>query len=313
MRKENIYCNMKYTVARAFSFATKNFVRNVGISMVTVAILTIALLSLNTLFLLKNATDAGLSAIQDNVAVRLQFRIDAPTKKVDEVVKMVSTLPEVERADFVSSDEVKKEFVVRHTNDKDILAALNALQNNPFGSALKIKAKTPDEYTKILEAISANGYNSLIEQKTFGDHEAYISKISKLSKNITTVATVISILFVCFAVFIIFNAIRVTVYSQREEIAIMRLVGATNGFIRAPYYLESMYYTLISIIAAFSVTYFLVQVADPFIASSLGAGVFSLQAEFIHKLPILLFLEFLGIGLLTIGASTFAMRRYLKI
>lgn len=304
---------MKYTAARAFSFATKNFVRNVGISMVTVAILTIALLSVNTLFLLKNATDAGLSAIQDNVAVRLQFHVDAPSKKVDEVVKVVSALSEVERADFISSDEVRKEFEIRHQTDKDILAALKALQDNPFGSALKIKAKTPDDYTKILEAVSVNGYNEIIEQKTFGDHEAYIKKISTLSKNITTVATVVSILFVFFAVFIIFNAIRVTVYSQREEIAIMRLVGATNGFIRAPYYIESMYYTIISIVAAFSVTYFLVQVADPFIAQSLGAGVFSLHVEFLQKLPILLFLEFLGIGLLTIIASTFAMRRYLKI
>lgn len=304
---------MKYTAARAFSFATKNFVRNVGISMVTVAILTIALLSVNTLFLLKNATDAGLSAIQDNVAVRLQFHVDAPSKKVDEVVKMVSALSEVERADFISSDEVRKEFEARHAGDKDILAALSALQDNPFGSALKVKAKTPDDYTKILEAVSVNGYNGIIEQKTFGDHEAYIAKISALSKNITTVASVVSILFVLFAVFIIFNAIRVTVYSQREEIAIMRLVGATNGFIRAPYYIESLYYTLISIVAAFSVTYFLVQVADPFIAQSLGAGVFSLHVEFLNKLPILLFLEFLGIGLLTIIASTFAMRRYLKI
>ena len=304
---------MKYTAARALSFATKNFVRNVGISMVTVAILTIALLSVNTLFLLKNATDAGLSAIQDNVAVRPQFHVDAPSKKVEEVVKMVGAMSEVERADFISTDDVRKEFETRHQNDKDILAALKALQENPFGAALKIKAKTPDDYTKILEAVSVNGYNGIIEQKTFGDHEAYIKKISKLSKNITTVATVVSVLFVFFAVFIIFNAIRVTVYSQREEIAIMRLVGATNGFIRAPYYIESLFYTIISIIAAFSVTYFLVQVADPFIVQSLGSGVFSLQVEFLQKLPILLFCEFLGIGSLTIIASTFAMRRYLKI
>lgn len=304
---------MKYTIWRVISFATKNFARNVGISMVTVTILSIALLSVNTLFLLRNATNAGLKAIENNVSVRLQFHYDAPQKSVDKVVATVKDLNYVTDATLLTADQVKEEFRARHASEKEIVAALDALSSNPFGAALLIKAQKADDYSKVLETISVPEFNEIIEQKTFGDHEAYISKISALSKRVTTIATVISILFVCFSIFIIFNAIRVTVYSQREEIGIMRLVGATTWFIRAPFYVEGLYYTFISMVAALALTYFMVQVADPFITSSIGPNVFSLQTEFIAQLPKLVIAEFVGIGLLTIVASTFAMRRYLKI
>jgi cell division transport system permease protein len=281
--------------------------------MITVTILTIALLSVNTLFLLRNATNAGLHAIENNVSVRLQFHYDATNAVVEKVVEAVKALPYVTDATLLTSEQVKAEFSARHANEKDIVAALDALTSNPFGSALLIKANKAEDYTLVLEAISTPEFNTIIEQKTFGDHEAYISKISSISKRVTTIASVISLLFVCFSVFIIFNAIRVTVYSQREEIGIMRLVGATTGFIRAPFYVEGLYYTVIAMVAAFALTYFMTQVADPFVVASIGPNVFSLQTEFINQLPLLIITEFLGIGLLTITASTFAMRRYLKI
>lgn len=304
---------MNYTIWRVITFATKNFARNVGISMITVTILTIALLSVNTLFLLRNGTSAGLRAIEQNVSVRVQFHYDASDKAVDKVVESVKALPYVTDATLLTAEQVKAEFSARHATEKDIVAALDALTSNPFGEALLIKAVTTDDYAKVLTAISTPEFNKIIEQKTFGDHEAYISKISALSKRVTAIATVISLLFVCFSVFIIFNAIRVTVYSQREEIGIMRLVGATTWFIRAPFYVEGLYYTVIAMTAAFALTYFMAQVADPFIVASIGPGIFSLQSELIHQFPLLILTEFIGIGLLTIIASTFAMRRYLKI
>lgn len=304
---------MKYSFYRIASFATKNFVRNIGLSLVTVVILLLALLSINTLLSVKHITSASLKAVEAQVDVRLQFYPSADAKLVEEVIKTVQSFPEVEEATLKSADDVRNDFRTRHSGEKDIVNALDALNVNPFGAALVIKAHKSEDYEKILTLINSDKYNKVIEQKTFGDHEAYVKSITNITKRVTQVATTASVILVVFAFFIIFNAIRVTMYSQREEIGIMRLVGASKWFIRAPFYLESVYYSALAVGASLFLTLLVANMLDPFIRQNFSSTGFSLYSELMHELPVLIFWEFFGVLGLSILSASIAMRKYLAV
>ena len=152
---------------------------------------------------------------------------------------------------MLTPDEALSDFKKRHENDPKILDALNELDQNPLGASLVIKAKRTDDYPFLLEALKNPQFDFSIESKTYDDHAEAIKRVRDLGASARVFGAILIAIFGLFSVLIVFNTVRVAIYTQREEIGIMRLVGASGSFVRLPFVLEGIFIALLaSLIAA---------------------------------------------------------------
>lgn len=297
---------------RILKFAFQDIVRNLGLSFMTVFILVLMLLSVNTLWSLDIVTKKAVQMVRDQVTISFYLSPDITDQNIKELKSYISTFPEVVQLIYISRDDVLKNFRSNHQYSPEILQALAELGGNPFGPTITIRTSEPGDYRKIIDALSVPEYQPLIESKSFDGNEAALDQIQLITNRIERIGLGLSLLFAVIAFLIIFNTIRVAIQSQRIEIGIKRLVGANNWFIRGPYWLEAGIFTIVSI----ATTIFIVLVSLHWLDRYIGIVFnyqFSLTDYYLSHMLYLFGIQAIVVLLLTIISSGFAMRRQLKV
>ncbi len=277
----------------------------------TVLILTLMLLSINTLMIVRILTDESVRAVKDQIDVSIYFNPTASEEKINEVREFVASLPEVVEERFLTQAETLEAFKNNYSYNPDILASIEELGGNPLGSTLIIKTREPRDYENIIKALSVPEYETIIDDKSFGDTQTTITRIQTITMRVEQFTYILTGLFALIAFIIIFNTIRVAIYTQRAEIGIKRLVGATNWFISGPYLIESFVFSVLSTIITTGVVWVSLGLLDPYVSV-----VFSteniLTNYFTSHILFLLGIQFGSVFLLTLLSSMLAMRRYLR-
>ncbi|MFA6424471.1 MAG: permease-like cell division protein FtsX [Candidatus Magasanikbacteria bacterium] len=299
-------------IGRILKFALQDIARNFGLSFMTVLILVLMLLSVNALWSVRVITNEAVNLIKDQVNVSVYFSAEAGDKNVSEINKYVSAFPEVVKVDLQSAEDVLTSFKQRHSQSKDILGALSELNSNPFGPTMIIKTKEPGDYKKIIKALSVPEYENLIEAKSFDEHESAIEKIQNITSRTEKVVAGLVLLFACISFLIVFNTVRSAIHTQRIEIGIKRLVGASNWFIRGPYLVESFMFSILSLAASIGLLYFALRFIDPYLSVVFPSG-FSLTNYYNSNILYVFGVQFVCVLALTILSSGLAMRRQLRI
>jgi cell division transport system permease protein len=270
------------------------------------------LLSVNILWSLEILTSNAVGSVKQQIDVSFYFSAEAKDKDVGEIVNYVSKFPEVVTTSLISKENVLKAFTERHKNQTETLAALKELGANPFGPTLVVNTKEPKDYAKVISALDVPEYKSLIESRSFDSHDDAIDRLQKITNRIETVGLGLTIMFAIISFLIIFNTIRVAIAGQRAEIGIKRLVGASNWFIRGPYIVESLLFTIISIFATVVVIWLALRWAEPYLSVVFPKG-FSLTNYYKSNIFFLLGIQTVVVLFLTIFSSGLAMRRQLKV
>lgn len=297
---------------RVTKFALQDISRNFGLSFMTVLILVLMLLSVNTLWSVKIITKEAVGLIKDQVNVSIYFAAKAGDKNVSEIEKYVKAFPEVTDIQTQTSDQVLESFKQRHSMSKDVLSALDELKANPFGPTMVIKTREPQDYKKIIDALNVPEYKDLIEAKSFDEHESAIQKIQIITNRTENVVAGLVALFAAISFLIVFNTVRAAIHTQRIEIGIKRLVGASNWFIRGPYLVESFIFSVLSMIGSVGLLYLALSFVDPYLAVVFPSG-FSLTNYYNSHILYVFGLQFLSVLTLTVVSSALAMRKQLKV
>jgi cell division transport system permease protein len=301
-----------YALLRVIKFALQDLGRNISLSFMTIFILTLMLLSVNTLWSLDVLTRQAVDAVKKEIDVSLYFVPETTDKNITDIKAYINTFPEVTNLQLQSREEVLQSFKDKHKSQPEVIDALTELGDNPFGPTLIIKTKEPQDYKKIIAALNAPEYEKLIEAKSFDNHEEAITKLQNITNRIEKIGFGLAVLFAAISFLIIFNTIRVAIYTQRVEISIKRLVGASNWFIRGPYIVESLIFTILSVGAAIAVIFGALQWIDPYLAVILPNG-FSLTNYYYSLIFPLFGIQAAAVLLLTIVSSSLAMRKQLKV
>ena len=297
---------------RILKFAFQDLWRNLSLSFMTVFILILMLLSVNTLWSLDVITKQAVEAVKKQIDISIYFVPQATEKNVNDIKSYVELFPEITSVELQSKEDVLLAFREQHKLQKEALEALDELGANPFGPTMIIKTKEPKDYKKIIESLDVPEYENLIEAKSFDNHEDAIERLQNITNRIERIGFGLTILFAIISFLIIFNTIRVAITTQRVEISIKRLVGASNWFIRGPYLVESFVFTLASIAGTIGLVYLALRWIDPYLAVVLPNG-FSLTNYFYSNMLMLFGSQALAVLILTIISSGLAMRRQLKV
>jgi cell division transport system permease protein len=189
------------------------------------------------------------------------------------------------------------------------LASLDALGRNPLLAHLNVKAKDPNDYARIAEFLSGETFSSVFASIDFYDRAPIIERLSRLISGMRAVVAGVIAALSAIAVLVAFNTIRLTIYSSKGEIEIMRLVGASNWFIRGPFLVQGAFVGLVSSFAALT----LLVLAGFFLSGSLRTFTGFDVSQFLLSQFFLLFFLLLVVGVgLGFAASTIAINRYLK-
>lgn len=296
---------------RIIKFALQDIFRNISLSFMTVVILILMLLSVNILIVVNILTNEAISSVKDQIDISIYFSYEASDDQINEVKDYVSSFPEVRETTYLDQDQVLANFKEQYKDNIDVLASIEELDENPLGPTLIIKTKETGDYQKITEALNIPEYENIIESKTFGDTEKAISRIKSITDQVEKFAMVASVLFTIISFFIIFNTVRATIYTQRVEITIKKLVGASNWFVRGPYIVEALIFSLFSLGASYFLAMVGIYILDPYIGIIFGESNI-LTNYYNSNIILLLGIQFGVVFLIAIFSSLLAMRKQLK-
>src|SRR3989344_5072596 len=239
---------------RIIKYGFLGFWRNGWLSTVTIIIMLLALLVFEGLIITNTVADTAISSLEDKLDISVYFKSETPEDEILRLKKSLEGLVETKSIEYISKDEALVIFKEKHQDDSTISAALEELKNNPLLAALNIKADEPKNYAVINSYLTQDSFKDYIDSAPYSNDQGLIIERSiKISDTMKRLGLISTLIFASIAVLITFNTIRLAIYSNREEISIMRLVGASNIFTRGPYIVEGIIYGIIAGIVSFAV------------------------------------------------------------
>lgn len=299
------------TAWRIFLYSWKNFSRNAWIGLATVFIFMLSLLSVNVLLGVDAMVGRVVALLENKIDVTLTFKPATPDAIVNQARFFLTSLPQVSSVQIVSADDALAAFKARHQNEPKVLAALTEVGGNPLGAQLVLKARNTEDYPFLMQAIQNPQYTDFIQSKSYDDHSSAISKLQEIGRNVRIVGAALVALFALFGLLIAFNAIRVAIYTQREEIAIMRLVGASSAFIRSPFILEGIWLAVLAVLFTAAIMIFSLSWLEPLLMPLFDGQDTGLSTFFFSNWPLIALIEGGGLVFLVIIVSWIAVGRYI--
>lgn len=297
---------------RIVKIAFQNFYRNFWLAVVTITILVVTLFSITTMITLNVVTDQVVKSIEDKIDISVYFKDDTSESDILRVKVDLGKLEEVEKITMVGREEALLLFKEEHKDDLAIISSVEELEENPLPNFFIIKAKNTKDYPKILETLNTDDYNKIIEKKDFDDHKLIIDKIALVKDRVKKLGFIIIAIFSSIAALIVFNTVRIAIYTHRDEIKIMKLVGATNWFVRAPFLLEEVFYALVSSLILIALFYPLLDFLQPYFNEFLEYD-FDIISYFRNNFFIIFGAQFIAITCINILSSFIAMKKYLDV
>lgn len=303
------------TLSRIFKGGVTNFIRNAWLAVAAIAVMVITL-TIVLFSVIANATFANtVKQITDRIDISVYIKDEVTEQQKDELISKVEALPEVKSVEYVSKDEALKRYRKANENNLDLLLAISQT-DNPLPASLQIKPVDPNNIEPIRQFLETDEIKALQSEQTSysGDRKAAIDKITQATAFFRKAGVVGIVVFAVISMLIIFNTIRMAIFNRREELNIMRLLGASTWYIRGPFVVETVLYGVIAAIISVALCNTLFAVSSSaFGASSLGLLDISYANNYFAQNFWLILASQLAIGILIGGVSSMvATRRYLK-
>ena len=261
------------TLRRITIAGVQNFFRNSWLTVAATAVMVVALVIILSAVVLNVTARNAIAELSKNLKVSIYLKDDAKPEIVGELKKELTTNPYVAEVTFVSKDQAQAQFSESFQNDQKLLEGLALLGGNTLPASFEVSVANLGKINDVGNIPKKEVYKSIVDSITLGktDAKKTIDRAAAAQKFITTASIIAAAVFAVVSMLIIFNTIRMAIFTRSEEIRIMKLIGATPGYIRGPFLVESSMYGIIAGIVASSVV-----LAAIF---SLGSKV-STQAEF---------------------------------
>lgn len=294
-----------------------SFWRNGFVSISSVLVMIITLFVITATIFLGAILNASLQEIKNKVDINVYFVRTAPEEDILSLQKALEALPEVKApVEYVSREDALADFRQKHQDDQFTLQALDELGENPLGASLNIRAKEPSQYEGIAEFLKSKGALSkdglaIIDKVNYYQNKDAIDTLSRMIDSANRLGLILTLFLVCVSILITYNTIRLAIFMSRDEISVMRLVGASMMYIRGPFVVSGAIYGVVSgfitLILFFPITLWLGNATAEFFV---GLNVFSYYIENFAQIFLIVIFSGAAIGAIS---SFLAVRKHLKV
>ena len=291
-----------------------NFTRNGVISFAAVLEVVNVLCVITVIILLQAVLYSSLNQIKEKVDVTIYFTVGAPEEKIMLLKESLLKLPEVKDVAYTSAEEALRLFRERHSNDYPTIAALDEIGNNPLGATLNVKAKEISQYENIANFLKGDnalvlGTASIIDKVNYHQNKLVIDRLNTIISGAQKLSFLITVYLIISSIIITFNTIRLTIFISKEEIGVMRLVGASKMRVRGPFLVEGAIYGIIATI----ITLVIFWPATAWIGGNMtgffGINMYDYYLSNFLQISVILLLSGVFLGIVS---SFIAVRKYLN-
>jgi len=239
------------TIKRIIKSGYVNFKRSGLVSWAAVLVVTITLSVITSILLLQAALYSSLEQIKDKVDVTIYFTTNAPEDRIMTLKSSIEKLPEVAVVTYTSAEEALSLFRERHKNDYPTIQALDEINENPLGAYLNVKAKEVSQYESIANFMKSDnalvlGTAPIIDKVNYHQNKLVIDRLTGIISGAQTVGLILTFFLIIVSIIITFNTIRLTIFISKEEIGVMRLVGASKARVQGPFMVEGAIYGIVA-------------------------------------------------------------------
>ena len=302
------------TLKRIFRNGFLNFKRGGVVSWAAVLVVTITLSVVTLIILLQAVLYFSLDQIKDKVDVTIYFTTQAPENRILDLKASLEKLPEVAQVTYTSADEALQLFRERHQNDYPTIQALDEIGSNPLGAYLNVKAKEVSQYESIANFMKSDnilvpGQTSIIDKVNYHQNKLIIDRLNTIIAGAQKLGFLITLILVLISIVVTFNTIRLAIFISKEEIGVMRLVGASKMHVRGPFMVEGAIYgviaTFITMVLFFPITAWFGSKLTDF----LGINLYDYYLSSFVQIFVILLLSGVALGIIS---SFLAIRKYLN-
>lgn len=305
------------TFVRMCRYGVNNFSRNAWLTVAATAVMTITLLIVFTTLVARSVLLDTVEDLKQKVDISIYLDEAVKQKTVDTLTGRLKNLPEVTKVTYISSDAARESYIDENNPSQEQLDTLAELPENPFPAVLRVTPKDLNKMEAIEKLVSSDeDFQEAIsdgrEPSYAGEKRKSIDSIGRSVHVAERAGLAASIVFISISILIIFNTIRMAIFNRKEEIEMMKLIGAEKNFIQGPFIVEAVMYGFFAAIVAFIVGLAGFIYMQPKLVSY-GIASEQTYAFVITGSP------FIVIGLIVVGAligvvsSFFAVRKHLKI
>ena len=304
------------TFVRMCRYGVNNFSRNAWLTVAATLVMTITLLIVFTTFVAQRSLADTAQAINKDIDRSIYLRPDVSEERAQPVLVSLRRLSNVESVRFISTEEAKEQFAKANKDDE---AKLNALKEatNSLPATIRITLHDNNDTSQLIDFVNTNSalkpLISATQTPTFmSQRRNGTTRIAEWTQMSQKAGVAASVLFIAISFLIIFNTIRMAIFNRRDEIEMMKLIGADRGFIRGPFLVEAVVYGVIAAV----------------IATTLGIITLFISGDSLKKWGVALqpmidmaasYWWLIALAMMALGAcigvvsSLVATRRYLKI
>lgn len=303
------------TLRRIIRTGIINFVRNAWLAIAAIAVMVVTL-TIVLVSVIANATFSNtVKQITDRIDVSVYLKDTVTEKQRNDLIKQLEGVENVREVHYISKDEALERYKEQNADNVDLLLAISQT-DNPLPASLQIKPRDPNRIQSIKDFLERPEIKELQSDETSysGDRKEALDKITQATSFLRRAGVAGVVVFAIISMLIIFNTIQMAIFNRREELTIMRLLGANTNFIRGPFVVETVIYGIIAAVVSVSLCNMLFVVfSSAFDATSLGLLDIRYANDYFAKHFWIILASQLAIGIFIGAASSIlATKRYLK-
>lgn len=283
-----------------------------GVSSIVVMIVTLTVIL--GMFFSQALLDASIKTVESRIDVTIRLSDNANDETIAEIKKELEAMPEIKNVDYISKEEALVLYRERHGSDDLALQAINEIGRNPLPASFVIHAKDTAQYENIIATLEANSTfleqnKSFITRVNFSRNKDIINRILVLRDGVRRFGYVLTLIFVLIAVLVTFNTTKLATYTMKDEIEVMRLVGARGIHIRGPFIVAQIIYSLIAAVITLIIFLGVTYILRDSLSAFFGVDLFLYYLQNIIQIAAIVI--FSGVAL-AFFASLVSVSKYLK-
>jgi cell division transport system permease protein len=301
-------------IIRSITYGFQNFGRNLFLSIATTSIMVLTLFGLGFFMVINQIYGDALRGIQDRVDISVYLKDGLEETQVNNFIEYVKGIEGVKETNLITKEMALDKFKETYKDHPSILQSLQVLDTNPLPVTLTVKAESSEFYKQINDNLLASQYKDTVIQET--DFQKSTSKdiIDKLNNIIRVTRNVgigVIIVLATIAILITYNTVRLTLYSYRQEIEIMRLVGASDSQIKGPFFVEGILFGVFGTFISFLILFVVVLLIPS--GTLLNPTSLPLSEYVLTNAFFIIGVQLVAGIALGVGSSLIAINRYLKV
>jgi len=294
---------------RLIKLGFTNFFRNLWLNLVATFVMSLTLMTITTLLITALFANNEIKNIENRIDLEIFLNDKVSAESIDMLKTAISNTVDVKEIEFIDKNKAVERYKELYGDNDTLINYIE--QENPLKESLVVKTNKPDDLEKVNSLINSTEFQDIVFNSSYSRNRGIIVRLIGIIDFIEKSGIVIGLLFIVIAVSVVFSTVRIAIYSRKDEIEIMKLVGATDWFVHAPFLIESALYgifaAILSTLFVAGIFYYITIAASSYLGASAD-----LWYEYFMRYVVFMVIFQILLGLsISVSSAFVAIRRHL--